>query len=78
MWEKNKGTTKRDKRIIICDVETTQCEDRTIKYKDLITWYNKLPTSGTVPQKKGYGRITLKQITVIVKKTWMVQSDGRS
>ena len=32
MWEKNKETTKCDKRIITRDVETIECEDRTIKW----------------------------------------------
>ena len=27
MWEKSKGTTKCDKRIVTCDVEPTQCDD---------------------------------------------------
>ena len=31
MWEKNKGTTKCDKSIVTCDVNTTQYEDDTIK-----------------------------------------------
>ena len=28
---KNKGTTECDKSIVICDVDTTQCKDGTIK-----------------------------------------------
>ena len=32
MWgKKNKETTKRDKRIVTCDVGTAQCEDEAIK-----------------------------------------------
>ena len=31
MWEKNKGTTKCDKRTVTCDVEIAQCKDGTIK-----------------------------------------------
>ena len=33
VWEKGKGTTQRDRRIVICDIGTTQCEDETIKYE---------------------------------------------
>ena len=33
MWEKNKGTTEYDKSIVICDVDTAQCEDDIIKYE---------------------------------------------
>ena len=33
MWEKNKGTTKCDKRTVTCDVKTTQYEDETVKYE---------------------------------------------
>ena len=29
--KKNKGTTQYKKRIVICDVETAQCEDGTVK-----------------------------------------------
>ena len=46
MWEKNnKGTTECDKRIVTYDVGTAQYENGIIKYKDLVTWYNRLPTS---------------------------------
>ena len=31
MWEKSKGTTKCKKRIVTCDVRTTQYEDETVK-----------------------------------------------
>ena len=31
MWEKSKGTTKCEKRIVTCDVGTAQCEDETVK-----------------------------------------------
>ena len=31
MWEKNKGTTKCDKRTIKCDVGTAQCKDGRVK-----------------------------------------------
>ena len=31
MWEKSKGTTKCDKKIVIYDVKTAQCEDENIK-----------------------------------------------
>ena len=31
MWEKSKGTTKCDKRTVICDIGTAQCEDRIVK-----------------------------------------------
>ena len=51
---KNKGITECDKSTVICDVSTTQCDDGTIKCDVLITWYNKLPTSGYyTPKKKG-------------------------
>ena len=32
MWEKSKGTTKCEKRTIICDIETAHCKDRTVNY----------------------------------------------
>ena len=31
MWEKSKGITKYEKRIVTCDVGTVQCEDETDK-----------------------------------------------
>ena len=31
MWENNKGNTKCDKRIDICDIGTAQYEDKTVK-----------------------------------------------
>ena len=31
MWEKSKGTTKYEKRTVIYDIRTTQCEDGTVK-----------------------------------------------
>ena len=31
MWEKNKGTAKYEKRTVIYDVRTAQCEDGTVK-----------------------------------------------
>ena len=31
MWEKNKGTTKFEKRTVTCDVWTAQCEDGIVK-----------------------------------------------
>ena len=31
MWEKSKGTTKCEKRTVICDVGTAQCEDEIVK-----------------------------------------------
>ena len=33
MWEKNKGATECDKSIVICDVDTAQCEDGIIIYE---------------------------------------------
>ena len=33
MWEKKKGTTECDKRIVKYDVEIAQCEDGTVKYE---------------------------------------------
>ena len=52
--KKNKGTTKCDKSTVIYDVGTAQCDDGTIKCDVLVTWYNRLPTSGyRIPQKKG-------------------------
>ena len=33
MWEKSKGTTKCEKRIVTCDVGTTLCEDGIVKYE---------------------------------------------
>ena len=34
MWEKGKGTTQCDKRTVIYDVGTAQCEDEIIKYEE--------------------------------------------
>ena len=34
IWEKNKGTTKCDKRTDICDVGTAQYEDRIVKCEE--------------------------------------------
>ena len=31
MWEKSKGTTKCEKRIVTCDVKTTQYENGIVK-----------------------------------------------
>ena len=31
MWEKSKGTTKCEKRIVTCDIRTAQCADRIVK-----------------------------------------------
>ena len=31
MWGKSKGTVKYDKKPVICDVRTAQCENGTIK-----------------------------------------------
>ena len=31
MWEKNKGTNKRDKSTVTFDVGTAQCDDETVK-----------------------------------------------
>ena len=31
MWEKNKGTTKYEKRNVTCDIRTAQCQDETVK-----------------------------------------------
>ena len=31
MWEKNKGTTECDKRIVTCDVGTAQCDYEAVK-----------------------------------------------
>ena len=31
--KKSKETTKYEKKIVICDVGTTQCEDGTVKYE---------------------------------------------
>ena len=31
MWEKSKGTTQCDKRIVICNVGTAQYEDEIVK-----------------------------------------------
>ena len=42
---KNKGTTEYNKSTVTCDVRITQCEDDTIKYDVLVTWYSKLPTN---------------------------------
>ena len=36
MCEKNKETTKYDKITVTYDVKTTQCDNRTIKYKVLV------------------------------------------
>ena len=46
MREKSKGTAKYDKRTVICNVGTAQCEDETIKREKKVTWYNRLPTNG--------------------------------
>ena len=54
---KNKGTItcdKCDKRIVTCDVKTTQYENEIVKCENLVTWYGKFPTSGyRTPKKKG-------------------------
>ena len=40
--------------LVLYDVSTTQCEIGTIKCDVLITWYNRLPTSGYyTPKKRG-------------------------
>ena len=44
--KKNKGTTVCDKSTVTCDVSITQCEDGTIKYDVLVTWYSRLPIRG--------------------------------
>ena len=31
MWEKSKGTTKCEKKIVTCDIRTAQCEVGTTK-----------------------------------------------
>ena len=36
MWEKNKGTTKCDKRTVTCDVETTQCKNGTVNCEEKV------------------------------------------
>ena len=33
MWEKSKETTQCDKRTVICDIGTTQCVDRIVKFE---------------------------------------------
>ena len=59
MWEKNRGTTKCDKKTVTCNVGTAQYEDRTVKCDDLVTWYSRFPTSGyRTPFFGSYGRIT--------------------
>ena len=30
--KKGKGTTQREKKTVTCDIGTTQCEDRTVKF----------------------------------------------
>ena len=52
MWEKNKETIKCDKRTVTCNIGIAQCEDGTIKWDVLITWYSQLPTSGYCTKKK--------------------------
>ena len=37
MWEKSKGADKCNKRTVIYDVGTTQCEDGTIKCEEKVT-----------------------------------------
>ena len=51
MWQK----------AVTFDIGTAQCEDGTIKCDVLVTWYNRLLTSGyRTPKKRGgYRRITL-------------------
>ena len=36
---KNNRIPKYDKRMVICDIRTTQCEDETIECDDLYPWY---------------------------------------
>ena len=49
--KKSKGTTKCEKRTVICDVGTAQYKDGTVKCEKKITWCIRLPISG-------YRRIT--------------------
>ena len=56
---RNKGTTKCDKRTVICNVGTIQYEDETIKCDVLVTWYRRLPTSGYRTLKKRGGIVEL-------------------
>ena len=64
-------STKYNKSTIICDVSTAQCEHGTIKCDILVTWYNRLPTSGyRIPfpppfhQKRGGGRGTVELLEI--------------
>ena len=73
MWEKSKGTTKCEKRIVTCDVRTAQCEVGTAKCeKKKVTWYSRLPTSGyrTPIFLSGYRRITQYSYIKIVTLSW--------
>jgi len=47
------------KKTVTCNVEITQCEDRTIKCEDLVTWYSKLHTSESHIPKKRRGMVEL-------------------
>ena len=54
MWEKIRKLPNVTKGTITCDIGTAQCEDRTIKYEDLITCYNRSLISGyRTPKKDG-------------------------
>ena len=56
---KYKWTIKCDKSTITSDVSTTQREDGTIKCDVLVTWYNRLPTSGYHTRKQREGIVEL-------------------
>ena len=60
MWEKKKGITKCEKKMVTCDIWIAQCEDGTIKCEKKVTWYSRLSISGyCTPFFGGYHRITL-------------------
>ena len=44
--KKSKGTTKCEKRIVTCDVGTTQYDNGTVKCEKKIICYSRLSTSG--------------------------------
>ena len=72
MWEKNKRTTKYDKNIIICNIGTIQCEDRTIKCRK-----KKKKKKGTIKCDESTIRCNTdtasynnRNITCVKKKNW--------
>ena len=53
MWEKSKETIEYDKRTIICNVGTTQCEDGTVKYKKKLGVFTQYDKRTVICDKSG-------------------------